>query len=315
MRLTVLGGCGAWPDAGQACSGYLVEHDGFRLLVDAGYATVPRLLSLVAAADLDAVYISHGHPDHCADLSPLLRARVYTSAPAPLPVYAPAGALTAVLALDNPRVYAGALTLHDVADGMTVDIGPFQAHTRLLPHWVPNLGVRLSAGGRTLVYTGDTGPSPVVAELATGADLLSPRRPTSRRRRPTSRRTCRPRRWPVPTPPPRRWGDCCSRTVARHAFSGCGVGRGCRLCRPIDWPRPASWPMSDCWMKPARGVAIIGHAERPKPGPPAHHPRTPRRQVANYPAAGEPRDHGAPALGPGRPGAVRSPARTGAAKR
>ena len=172
MRLTVLGGCGAWPDAGQACSGYLVEHDGFRLLVDAGYATAPRLLSLVAAADVDAVYISHGHPDHCADLSPLLRARVYTSAPAPLPVYAPAGALAAVLALDNPRVYAGALTLHDAADGMTVDIGPFRAHTRLLPHWVPNLGVRLSAGGRTLVYTGDTGPSPVVAELATGADLL-----------------------------------------------------------------------------------------------------------------------------------------------
>ena len=55
---------------------------------------------------------------------------------------------------------------------MTVDIGPFRAHTRLLPHWVPNLGVRLSAGGRSLVYTGDTGPSPVVAELATGADLL-----------------------------------------------------------------------------------------------------------------------------------------------
>jgi ribonuclease BN (tRNA processing enzyme) len=38
VRLTVLGSCGAWPDAGQACSGYLIEHDQFRLLVDAGYA-------------------------------------------------------------------------------------------------------------------------------------------------------------------------------------------------------------------------------------------------------------------------------------
>ena len=38
MRLTVVGGCGAWPAAGQACSGYLVEHDGFRLLIDPGYA-------------------------------------------------------------------------------------------------------------------------------------------------------------------------------------------------------------------------------------------------------------------------------------
>jgi ribonuclease BN (tRNA processing enzyme) len=42
VRLTVLGGCGGWPAAGLACSGYLVEHDGFRLLIDPGYATLPR---------------------------------------------------------------------------------------------------------------------------------------------------------------------------------------------------------------------------------------------------------------------------------
>ncbi len=43
MRVTVLGGCGAWPAAGQACSD-LLEHDGFSLPVDPGYATTPRLL-------------------------------------------------------------------------------------------------------------------------------------------------------------------------------------------------------------------------------------------------------------------------------
>jgi len=68
--MPVLGGCGAWPAAGQACSGYLVEHDGFRIVVDPGYATVPRLLERLAADDVDAVLISHGHPDHCADLHP-----------------------------------------------------------------------------------------------------------------------------------------------------------------------------------------------------------------------------------------------------
>ena len=83
MRMTVLGGCGAWPAAGQACSGYLVEHDGFRVLVDPGYAVVPRLLELVAAEDVDAVLLSHGHPDHCADLNPLLRARVLRDGAAP----------------------------------------------------------------------------------------------------------------------------------------------------------------------------------------------------------------------------------------
>jgi hypothetical protein len=55
MQLTVLGCGGAWPDAGQACSACLVEHDGFRLLVDLGYAIVPRLLERVTAAQVDAV--------------------------------------------------------------------------------------------------------------------------------------------------------------------------------------------------------------------------------------------------------------------
>jgi ribonuclease BN (tRNA processing enzyme) len=72
MRFTVLGGCGAWPDAGQAFSGYLIEYDRFRLVLDLGYATMPRLLEHVAADGVDAVVVSHGHPDHCADLNPLL---------------------------------------------------------------------------------------------------------------------------------------------------------------------------------------------------------------------------------------------------
>ncbi|MGO9080289.1 MAG: MBL fold metallo-hydrolase [Streptosporangiaceae bacterium] len=62
MKITVLGGCGAWPAAGQACSGYLVEHEGFRLVLDPGYAILPQLLKDTAAEQVDAVLISHGHP-------------------------------------------------------------------------------------------------------------------------------------------------------------------------------------------------------------------------------------------------------------
>jgi ribonuclease BN (tRNA processing enzyme) len=173
MRLTVLGGCGAWPEAGAACSGYLIEQDGFRLLVDPGYATVPRLLGLVGAELIDAVFVSHGHPDHCADLNPLLRARaMHDDPPPPLPVYALPGALDAVLALDRPGMLDAAYTLREFAAGDAFAIGPFAAVTRPLPHWVPNAGLRITAGDRTLAYTGDSGPSTEVVELARDADLL-----------------------------------------------------------------------------------------------------------------------------------------------
>ena len=173
MRLTVLGGCGAWPEAGQACSGFLLEHDGFRLLVDVGYATVPRLLERVGADQVDAVFVSHGHPDHCADLNPLLRARALRDdPPPPLPVFALPGSVDPVLALDDPGMLDAAYVLHEFTAGSSFEIGPFRAHTRLLPHWVPNAGVRLAAGGRTVAYTGDTGPSQEVPALARDADLL-----------------------------------------------------------------------------------------------------------------------------------------------
>jgi ribonuclease BN (tRNA processing enzyme) len=177
VRVTVLGGCGAWPGAGQACSGYLVESGGFRVLVDPGYATLPRLCEVVEPAAVDAVLVSHGHPDHCADLNPLLRARELRDPPerpAPeLPVYAPAGALDAVLALDRPGMLDGAYRVHELVAGRTVEVGPLRVASVALPHFVPNVGLRLDDGDAVLAYTGDTGPSPDIAGvLARGADVL-----------------------------------------------------------------------------------------------------------------------------------------------
>ncbi|MDT0443944.1 MBL fold metallo-hydrolase [Streptomyces johnsoniae] len=173
MHLTVLGGCGAWPTAEQACSGYLVEHAGFRLLLDPGYATLPRLLRHTTVDAIDAVLVSHGHPDHCADLNPLLRARGLSDTPPPaLPVYAPHGAVDAVLALDRPGMLAGAYRRHEFRPGDRFALGPFMADTWLLPHFVPNAGIRLTTPEGVLAYTGDTGPSPDIVRLARDADLL-----------------------------------------------------------------------------------------------------------------------------------------------
>lgn len=173
MRITILGGCGAWPAAGNACSGYLVEHEGFRLLLDPGYATLPRLLETTDAEQVDAVLVSHGHPDHCADLNPLLRARALGPAPPPaLPVHTLPGAVDAVLALDHPRMVEGAYVLREFTAGRRFEIGPFQVDTWALPHFVPNAGTRLTAGGHVLAYTGDTGPSPDIVTMARDADLL-----------------------------------------------------------------------------------------------------------------------------------------------
>jgi ribonuclease BN (tRNA processing enzyme) len=173
MRVTVLGGCGAWPAAGLACAGHLVEHEGFRLVVDLGYATLPRLLEWTDPERVDAALFSHGHPDHCADLHPLLRARALREAPPPaLPVFALPGSLDPVLALDEPGMLDGAYRLHDVAPGSRFEVGPFRVETWPLPHFVPSVGLRLAAGGRVFAYTGDTGPSADIPELGRDADLL-----------------------------------------------------------------------------------------------------------------------------------------------
>jgi ribonuclease BN (tRNA processing enzyme) len=173
VRVIVLGGCGAWPAAGDACTGHLVEHDGFQLLVDLGYATLPRLLQWTAPDRVDAALFSHGHPDHCSDLHPLLRARVLRAdPPSPLPVWTLPGALAPVLALDGPGAMAGACRIHDFAPGDRFEIGLFRIETWAMPHFVPVAGLRLTAGGRTFAYTGDTGPTPAIVELARDADLL-----------------------------------------------------------------------------------------------------------------------------------------------
>lgn len=173
MRLTVLGGGGAHPTQDQGCSGYLVEHDDFRLLVDPGHATLPVLLRLIDAAEVDAVFVTHAHADHCADLNPLLRIRhLDPGRPAPLPVLALRGSTDAVLALDADMRLTDDTDLREVEPDERLSVGPFTLHTAALAHFVDNVGVRIEADGASLVYSGDGGADPRLADLATDATVL-----------------------------------------------------------------------------------------------------------------------------------------------
>jgi ribonuclease BN (tRNA processing enzyme) len=74
-----------------------------------------------------------------------------------------------VLALDRPGMLEPFYDLREFCPGETLHIGPFTVDTRPLPHSLPNAGLRLND---CLCYTGDTGPSPLIADLAQGTRTL-----------------------------------------------------------------------------------------------------------------------------------------------
>ncbi|GAA2663387.1 MBL fold metallo-hydrolase [Paractinoplanes durhamensis] len=130
------------------------------------------MLAHVAVGDVDAVLVTHGHPDHCADLHPLLRARALSGGGQALPLHSPAGALDAILALDGPAMLDGAFVTHDLPIPGRVQIGPLTVDTMLMPHFLPNAGIRVSAGGTSFAYTGDSGPHEPFTAFAADVDLL-----------------------------------------------------------------------------------------------------------------------------------------------
>lgn len=176
--LTVLGSCGAWPEPGRACSGFVLDHDGFRVVVDLGYGTLPRLLAHrddPFADGVDAVVITHRHPDHCVDLHGLFRARAMGDGDkTAVPVYAAEGVRDVMAGLEEEHDRADIDEVFDwhPLPGGPYDLGPFRLLSRALPHYVPNAGIRLEARDLTVAYTGDSGPDPALVELAAGADLF-----------------------------------------------------------------------------------------------------------------------------------------------
>jgi ribonuclease BN (tRNA processing enzyme) len=170
-QVTVLGTCGAFPEVGRACSGFAVDWDGYRLVLDLGYATLPRLLAHWPDGGPDAIAITHGHPDHCIDLHGLFRMRFYGRPGRPrLPLYCPPGVLDRLAGLEPDVDLTAVFDWHELPG--TYWAGPFELTGLPLPHFVPNAGIRVQAGEIAFAYSGDTGPDPLLAELGRDADLF-----------------------------------------------------------------------------------------------------------------------------------------------
>jgi ribonuclease BN (tRNA processing enzyme) len=172
VRLTIIGCSPAWPNPGSAQSGYLVEGEG-RLLLDCGPGVLARLRERESWPHIDAVAITHLHLDHVGDLVAWHWGHLMgpgRDAPSPelwLPPHGREGLAPLAGNLDD------AFVVREYAPGETFTAAGFSVTPVALEHGShAAFGLRVSDGARVLAYSGDTGPTPALAELARGADLF-----------------------------------------------------------------------------------------------------------------------------------------------
>ena len=182
MKLTVVGCSGSFAGPESPASSYLVtaEHEGrtWRLVLDLGNGALGALQRHTDLADLDAVVISHLHPDHCIDLTGLYVTRTYRpegALPERLPVYGPAGTserLAAAYEGIDEEGMSGVFDFRRISTSVPTHIGPFVLRPYLVNHPVEAYGFRVEADGRVLAYSGDTDSCDALGPLFADADLV-----------------------------------------------------------------------------------------------------------------------------------------------
>ncbi len=180
MKLTVIGCSGSVPGPDSPASGYLVEAEGYRLLVDLGHGAFGALQRYCTPADVDAIVISHLHADHCIDLTAYIVALRYggdgyglRGPERRIPLIGVPGTRDRLEAAYDPL--ARKLGLHELFSFTTPtagELGPFAMSYAVVNHPTPTNAIRIAYQDRALVYSADTGESPALVELAQGADVL-----------------------------------------------------------------------------------------------------------------------------------------------
>ena len=176
MDLTVVGSSGSFPSADSPCSCYLVQADGYRLVIDLGNGALGALQRYCGLYEVDAVVLSHLHADHCVDMCAYYVARNYRveGCPDPLPVYGPHGTAERLARAYDMDEHPGMKQVFDfnTLENGTFQLGPFSITAARVAHPVEAFAFRVEHGGSSLVYSGDTGPCAQLVDLAGGADLL-----------------------------------------------------------------------------------------------------------------------------------------------
>lgn len=172
MKLTIIGCWGGYPKANEASAGYLLEHNGFQLLLDCGSGVLSKLQTLIEPENLDGVIISHYHSDHIADIGVLQHARLIQGflgkRIACLPIYGHTYNQQEFEKLTYKEITKGI----PYQEGETLIVGPFSIQFMRTNHPVDCFAMRIETEGKVLMYTGDTSYKDELVKFAKDADLL-----------------------------------------------------------------------------------------------------------------------------------------------
>jgi ribonuclease BN (tRNA processing enzyme) len=178
VKLTIVGSSPAWPNPGGAQSGYLVESGG-RLLLDCGPGVLARLRESEPWPLVDAIALTHFHLDHWGDIVPWVFGAAFgPGRDAETPeLWLPPGGGERLRAFGAQLVFADqlddAFVLREYVDGVSFETAGFAVTPVRLTHYDQlTFGLRVTDGSATLAYSGDTAPTPKLAELARDADLF-----------------------------------------------------------------------------------------------------------------------------------------------
>lgn len=172
MKLTVIGYWGGYPAAEEATSGYLVQHDGYNLLIDCGSAVVSNVQRYINIEDLNSVIISHYHHDHVADVGPLQYACLIKSKlgqlKKPLEIYGHQYDEEGFRRLAM-EPYTRSISYSGYEE---ICVGPFDISFIKTKHPVICFGIRIKCAGKEIVYTADGSFTKELINFSRNADLL-----------------------------------------------------------------------------------------------------------------------------------------------